>query len=70
VAAGVDDLAIGLAHFAEDALDIVERADIERHLLHHRRLEIAIAAAHQHDLVVVAGVAAEKGNAAVRARRH
>src|SRR5271166_2485279 len=65
VAARVDDLTAGLADLAKDALDVGKRADVERHLLHHRRLEIAIAAAYQHDLMMVAGVAAEKGDAAV-----
>src|SRR5712675_1094464 len=65
VAARVDDLAIGLAHLAEDALDIGKRADVERHLLYHWRLEIAIAAADQHDLMMVARIAAEEGDAPV-----
>src|SRR5271166_4855419 len=65
VAARVDDLTAGLAHFAEDALYIGECADVERHLLHHRGVGVGLAAAHQHHLVMVAGVATHKGDAAV-----
>src|SRR5262249_46567649 len=65
VTAGVDDLAVGLAHLAEDPLDIGERADIERQLLHHWLFEIAITAAHQYYLVMVAGIAAEERDATV-----
>src|SRR5271167_2504371 len=38
----VDALAAGLAHFAEGALHVGERADVERDLLHHRRLDIRL----------------------------
>src|SRR5262249_62115863 len=37
----------------------------ERDLLHHRRLEIGLATRHENHLVMVAGVAAQKGDAAV-----
>src|SRR5439155_18525116 len=60
-----DGPAAGLAHLAEGALDVGEGADVERDLLHHRRLEIGLAPRHEHHLVMVAGVAAQKGDAAV-----
>src|SRR6266446_97611 len=68
VADWADALAPGCANFAEGPLHIGERADIERDLLHHRRLEIGLAARHEDDLVMVAGVAAQKGDAAVGCR--
>src|SRR5262249_13517802 len=61
-------LAAGRAHLAESALHIPERADVERDLLHHRGLELGLAAGYQDHLVVVARVAAQKGDAAVGCR--
>src|SRR5271169_4506219 len=58
-------LAAGRAHLAESALHTGERADIERDLLHHRRLEFGLASRHEHHLVVVAGVTAQEGDASV-----
>jgi hypothetical protein len=58
-------LAARRAHFAEGALHIGECPDIERDLLHHRRLELGLAAGYEDHLVVVARVAAQKGDAAI-----
>src|SRR6266446_9037012 len=66
VADWANALAAGRANLAEGALHIGEPADVERDLLHHRRLEIGLAAGHEDHLVMVAGVAAQEGDAAVR----
>src|SRR6267142_7118230 len=66
VADRADTLAAGRANLAKGALYTGERADVERDLLHHRRLEIGLAAGHEDHLVMVAGVAAQEGDAAVR----
>jgi len=58
LAAGIDDFLVG-------TLDVGERLDVERDLLHHRGVEVGGASAHQHDLVVVAGVARQKRDAPV-----
>src|SRR5262249_24531274 len=63
-----DRLAAGRAHLAKSPLHIGKTADVERNLLHHRGFEIGLAARYQDHLVMVAGVAAQKRDAAVGCR--
>src|SRR5207237_2646130 len=65
VAGRAKALAAGIAHLAKRLLHVGERLDVERHLLHHRCLGMGRAAAHQDDLVVIARVARQEGDAAV-----